>query len=89
MMAWAKQEAAKDTALYNQSREHISVDFSTTTRIPLNEERSFNVGYLFLQQLYSELRFDNICRNIRNRHKLKYKSKTVTILVFTGGVAVL
>ena len=72
MMAWAKQEAAKDTALYNQSREHISVDFSTTTRIPLNEERSFNVGYLFLQQLCSELRFDNICRNIRNRHKFTY-----------------
>lgn len=72
MMAWAKAEAAKETALYNQQREQISVTFSQTARIPLEEERLFNVGYLFLQQLCSELRLDNICRNIRNRHKFTY-----------------
>ena len=72
MMAWAKAEAAKETALYNQQREHISVTFSQTARIPLEEERLFNIGYLFLQQLCSELRLDNICRNIRNRHKFTY-----------------
>ena len=72
MMEWAKQEAAKDTALYNKSRENVSVDFSTALRIPLNEQRTFHVGYLFLQQLCTELRLDNICRNIRNRHKFTY-----------------
>lgn len=72
LMAWAKAEAAKETALYNQQREKISVIFSQTARIPLEEERLFNVGYLFLQQLCSELRLDNICRNIRNRHKFTY-----------------
>lgn len=29
-------------------------------------------GYLFLQQLCTELRLDNICRNIRNHHKFTY-----------------
>ena len=72
MMTWAKAEAARETALYNQQREQISVTFSQTARIPLEEERLFNVGYLFLQQLCSELRMDNICRNIRNRHKFSY-----------------
>lgn len=72
MMAWAKAEAAKATALYNQQREQISVTFSQTARIPLEEERLFNAGYLFLQQLCSELRLDNICRNIRNRYKFTY-----------------
>ena len=72
MMAWAREEAAKETALYNQQREQISVTFSQTARIPLEEERLFNIGYLFLQQLCSELRLDNICRNIRNRHKFTY-----------------
>ena len=72
MMAWAREEAAKETALYNQQREQISVTFSQTARIPLEEERLFNVGYLFLQQLCSELRLDNICRNIRNRYKFTY-----------------
>ena len=72
MMSWAKLEAAKETALFNQTRENVSIDFSQTARIPLNEERSFQVGYLFLQKLCSELRIDNICRNIRNRHKFTY-----------------
>ena len=47
MMVWAKAEAAKETALYNQQKEQVSVTFSQTARIPLEEERLFNVGYLF------------------------------------------
>ncbi|MDY5576725.1 MAG: IS1634 family transposase [Lachnospiraceae bacterium] len=72
LMAWAREEAAKETALYNQQRERVSVSFSQTARIPLDEGHLFNVGYLFLQKLCSELRFDNICRNIRSRHKFEY-----------------
>ena len=72
MMAWAKEEAAKDTAAYNKQKEKVSVQFSPAARIPLDEERSFNAGYLFLQKLCSELRIDNICRNIRNRHIFTY-----------------
>ena len=71
-MAWAKEEAAKDTAEYNAKKEKVSIDFSQTYRIPLDEERSFHAGYLFLQQLCSELRLDNICRNIRNHRKITY-----------------
>lgn len=72
MMSWAKEEAAKDTAEYNRSKEKVSVEFSQTARINLDEERSFNAGYLFLQKICSELRVDKICRNIRNRHKFTY-----------------
>ena len=38
----------------------------------MNETRSFHAGYLFLQQLCTELRLDNICRVIKGRHKFKY-----------------
>lgn len=55
MMTWAKAEAARETALYNQQREQISVTFSQTARIPLEEERLFNVGYLFLQHYVPNL----------------------------------
>ena len=77
MIAWAKDEAARDTALYNKQTEKVSVEFSQTARIPLDEERSFNAGYLFLQKLCSQLRIDNICRNIRNRHKFTYDFHSV------------
>lgn len=72
MMDWAKQEAEKETKLYNQQKDKVSVSFSPLARIPLEESRLFNVGYLFLQQICSELRLDNICRNIRNHHKFTY-----------------
>ena len=72
MMDWARQEAEKETALYNQKKERVSVSFSPLARIPLEENRLFNVGYLFLQQICSELRLDNICRNIRNHYKFTY-----------------
>lgn len=72
MMAWAKEEAAIDTAAYKKHKEKVCIEFSTTARIGIDEQRSFNVGYLFVQKLCSELRLDNICRNIRNHHKFTY-----------------
>ena len=72
MMTWAKQEAAKDTSSYNSKTEPVSLSLFQNARIPKDEERSFNVGYLFLQQLCTELRLDNICRKIRSRHKFTY-----------------
>ena len=39
LMAWAKEEAAKDTAEYNAKKEKVSIDFSQTYRIPLDSCR--------------------------------------------------
>ena len=72
LMDWAKKEAEKETLAYNQQKEKVSLSLSPLARIPLGEERVFNIGYLFLQKICSELRIDNICRNIRNHHKFSY-----------------
>ena len=72
LMDWAKKEAEKETLAYNQQKEKVSLSLSPLARIPLDEERVFNIGYLFLQKICSELRMDNICRNIRNHHKFSY-----------------
>lgn len=72
LMAWAKGEAAKETELYNQCSGKVTVEFSQAACIPINETRSFHAGYLFLQELCTELRLDNICRTIKGRHKFKY-----------------
>lgn len=83
LMAWAKNEAAKETELYNQSNGKVIVEFSQGACIPLNESRSFHAGYLFLQELCTELRLDNICRAIKSRHKFKYDLHAVmTDLVY-------
>ncbi|MDY6046947.1 MAG: IS1634 family transposase [Anaerobutyricum sp.] len=72
MMAWAKEEAKKETELYNQRNGKVTLEFSQAARIPMNEARSFNVGYLFLQVLCTQLRLDKICRTIKTRHRFKY-----------------
>lgn len=72
MMAWARKEAKKETELYNQKNGKVSVDFSQGARIEKNGQRLFNVGYLFLQRLATELRMDKICRSIKSRHKFQY-----------------
>lgn len=83
LMSWAKEQAAKETELYKQKNGKIAVEFSQTAAIPLNEQRSFNVGYLFLQDLCTQLRLDKICRAIKDRHKFKYDFNAIlTDLIF-------
>ena len=83
LMAWAKNEAAKETELYNQHNGKVIVEFSQASCIPLNENRAFHAGYLFLQELCTELRLDNICRVIKGRHKFKFDLHAIlTYLVY-------
>lgn len=72
MMLWAKSEAEKDTAQYNAKTCDVSVSLSRKAYIPMNEERCFHIGYLFLQKLCTELKIDAICRKISKRHKYTY-----------------
>ena len=77
LMIWAKEEAKKETEKYNAASGPVTVTFSQGSYIPKNEERSFNVGYLFLQQICTELCLDNICRKIRSHHKFTYDFKAI------------
>lgn len=72
MMAWAKSEAEKDTMEYNAKTSSVTVSLSRGAYIPKNEERCFQIGYLFLQKLCTELKIDSICRKISKRHKYTY-----------------
>lgn len=53
IIAWTKSEASKDTEEYNRKNDTAYITFSQAAYIPKNEERSFNAGCLFLQQLFT------------------------------------
>ena len=72
MLAWAKEEARKETKEYNDRTKKVSISLSQLACIPKDQERCFQVGYLFLQKLCTELNFDSICRKISKRHKYTY-----------------
>lgn len=83
MLAWAREQAKIETEKYDAGAGTVSVTFAQSAYISKGEERSFNAGYLFLQQLCSDLRMDNICRKIRNRHKFTYDfSAVLTDLIY-------
>ena len=77
MLEWAKKEAAKDTEKYSVNKEIVSVTLSANTAIPKDEERCFSAGYLFLQKICTDLRFQNICRNIGRRYKYDYNLEAI------------
>lgn len=72
LMLWAKEEARKETEAFNEQSKPIPLNLSQKAIIEKDKECCFNVGYLFLQQLCTELRLNNICRKIKERHKFKY-----------------
>ena len=55
-----------------QKKAKVMLELSESDLIPKNVKRSFNAGYLFLQSIYYDLKIDNICRNIKNRHQFDY-----------------
>ena len=72
LLEWARSEAKKDTLSHQQDTAPVLIPFSSDKKIKKNEVLLFNVGYLFLQSICSNLHFDNICRNIKNHHKFEY-----------------
>lgn len=83
VMKWAKEQARIATEMHKAESENVLVPLSPKSLINLNERRSFNCGYLFLQKICSDLRIGNICRNIKGRHKFKYDIQAIiTDLVY-------
>lgn len=77
VMAWAKEQARIATEAYNAENSIVSIPFSPAKLIEKDIQRSFNCGYLFLQSFLFSLRFDNLCRNIKGRHKYDFNLKSI------------
>lgn len=82
--AWAKEQVR----LMNEAEKEDSARFNITlcagTDLPVDEQRRFNGGYLFLQAIYYELGLDKICRAISSRHLFEYDLNAIlSRLVYT------
>ena len=72
VLDWAKEQARIATEQFNNENEVVNLTLHPNLLIKKDVQNSFNCGYLFLQSLCRDLRFDNICRNIKNRHDYEY-----------------
>ena len=64
----------------------ILVPFKQSTMISKNESRSFNGGYLFLQQLYHQLKLHQICSDISAKHKFTYNLDSILSRLIYGRI---
>ena len=70
--AWAKEQVRLMNEAEKEEDATFSIELSSGTDLVLNDQRRFNGGYLFLQDVYYELGLDKICRAISVRHAFNF-----------------
>ena len=68
------------------SEKKILVPFNSSALIKTDEKQSYNVGYLFLQQIYYELKLDKICNSISSRYKFEYDLNAILSSLIYGRI---
>lgn len=59
--------------LNGKSKEELlRKEYDPNKRITSNIKRKFNVGYLFLEKIYYDLKINDICKDIQNKYKFKF-----------------
>ena len=71
-LEWAKQYAAKRTLEDKKGKTDVVIKYSSSKLIDKGINRSVNVGYLFLQDIYYSLGLDKICAEISDKTKATY-----------------
>lgn len=62
----------------------FSIELNAGTDLALDDQRCFNGGYLFLQNIYYDLGLDKICTAIKNRHDFDYNLNSIlSRLIYT------
>lgn len=69
---WAKNRAIYLTELEKQEQNEIIVKYRDFKQIPKDKKKNYNLGYLFLQKIYYDLKIDNICEQIFSKYKFEY-----------------
>lgn len=66
-----------------EKKIEILVPFSQTTRIESEKTQCYNVGYLFLQQIFYQLKLDLICKRISKEYNFQYNfNEIISRLVY-------
>ena len=62
--------------------ELIKLELNSSKRIT-KEKRNFNIGYLFLEKLYNDLKIKDICNKIQSQYKFEFNlNEVLSYLVF-------
>ena len=82
--AWAKEQVRLMNEAEKENAAKFNIELCAGTDLVMDEQRRFNGGYLFLQDVYYELGLHKICRAISGRHLFEYDLNDVlSKLIYT------
>ena len=82
--AWAKEQVRLMNEAEKEDSAKFNIELCAGTDLVMDEQRRFNGGYLFLQDVYYELGLHKICRAISGRHLFEYDLNNIlSRLIYT------
>jgi len=85
-IAWAEKYVAELNRKEKEQNRDVIVKYSQSKLIEKNIHRSFNGGYLFLQQLYHQLGLHKICNDISVRYKFTFSLDSILSRLIYGRI---
>lgn len=83
---WAKEYIRKLNEKEKADKRKVLVPFEQSKLILKEEQHFFNGGYLFLQQLYHELKMDDICKDITSKYKFTFNLDSILSRLIYGRI---
>jgi len=81
---WAKDYVEELNRKQYDEQKEIIISRSPQKLISKNDQQAFNIGYLFLQDIYYDLGLDKICKKIEQRYAFSYDLNDILArLVYT------
>ena len=74
---WAKAYVAELTRKEKEEKREVMVRYSPAKQIARGEQKSFNGGYLFLQNIYHQLGLSKISKVISDKYKFTYNLDSI------------
>ena len=82
--AWANEQLEKMNAEEAANDHMVLVPFNTASLIDPDARLSYNIGYLFLQQIYYKLGLPSICRSIKKDSSFEYDLDSILSRLIYG-----
>lgn len=83
---WARKYIEKLNQEEKEQNREVILKLKQSKLIPKDEQRSFNGGYLFLQQIYYSLGLDKICNAISDQYKFTYDLNSILSRLLYGRI---
>lgn len=83
---WARAYIEELNKKEKEASRKVLVPFKQSELISKNESHLFNGGYLFLQQLYHQLKLDQICKDISAKYKFMFNLDSILSRLIYGRI---